>query len=29
MKFSRWYIALIAFLMGIIMTFIYLTETFK
>jgi hypothetical protein len=29
MKFSRWYVALIVFLLGIIATFIYLTETFK
>ncbi|MEY2940975.1 MAG: hypothetical protein RJA67_660 [Bacteroidota bacterium] len=29
MKFSRWYIALIAFLLGVIATFMYLTETFK
>ena len=29
MKFSRWYIALLAFLIGVIATFIYLTETFK
>ena len=29
MKFSRWYIALLAFLIGVIVTFIYLTETFK
>jgi hypothetical protein len=29
MNFSRWYVALIVFLLGIIATFIYLTETFK
>lgn len=29
MKFSRWYVALMAFLIGIIVVFIYLTETFK
>ena len=29
MNFSRWYVALMAFLVGVIATFIYLTETFK
>ena len=29
MNFSRWYVALMVFLLGIIATFIYLTETFK
>lgn len=29
MKFSRWYVALMAFLIGIIVVFIYLTEIFK
>ena len=29
MKFSRWYVALVIFLLGVIGAFIFLTETFK